>query len=70
MIENAEKSALDVSVISGLILKIIISQNPKSRYIVHRNKLLFKILAFWIPDKWADKMVSRALAKKDNYRPI
>ncbi|MBK9734590.1 MAG: SDR family NAD(P)-dependent oxidoreductase [Saprospiraceae bacterium] len=70
MIENAEKSALEVSVISSIILKIITSSNPKSRYIVHRNKFMFKLLAFWLPDKWADKMVTRALAKKDNYRPV
>ena len=70
MIANSEKSALEVEVITDLILKIYQSPKPKTRYLVHRKKLMFRILSSWLPDKWADRMVAKALAKKDNYRPV
>jgi NAD(P)-dependent dehydrogenase (short-subunit alcohol dehydrogenase family) len=70
MIENAEASALDVSVISDLITKIIHAKHPKPRYIVHKNKTLFKILTNLIPDTWADRLVARSFRKTNNFRPI
>ncbi len=70
MIENSEKSALEVKVITDLILKIYQSTKPNTRYLVHRKKWMFRILSSWLPDRWADKMVAKAIAKKDNYRPV
>ncbi|MGB4840321.1 MAG: SDR family NAD(P)-dependent oxidoreductase [Saprospiraceae bacterium] len=70
MIENSEKSALDVEVISALIIKILSSSNPKTRYIVHRKKFIFKFLAYYLPDKWVDILIARTLASGDNYRPV
>jgi NAD(P)-dependent dehydrogenase (short-subunit alcohol dehydrogenase family) len=70
MIENSEKSALEVELISKLLLKIYFDPNPKTRYLVHRKKLMFRILSSWLPDKWADRLVAKAIAKKDNYRPV
>ncbi|HMR89817.1 MAG TPA: SDR family NAD(P)-dependent oxidoreductase [Saprospiraceae bacterium] len=70
MIENSEKTALDVEVISKLIWKIYNDPNPKTRYLVHRKKLMFRILSSWLPDKWADRLVAKAIAQKDNYRPV
>jgi len=70
MIENSEKSALDVDIISSLLLKIYNDPNPKTRYLIHRKKLMFRILSSWLPDKWADRLVAKAIAKKDNYRPV
>jgi short-subunit dehydrogenase len=70
MIENAEKSALDVKVISNTILKILHSDRPKTRYLIHRKKFLFRLLADYLPDSIADRLVRRTLAKKDYYRPL
>lgn len=70
MIENAERSALDVEVISKLILEIYQSPKPKTRYLVHRKKFMFRILSSWLPDRWADRLVAKAIANKENYRPL
>lgn len=70
MIENSEKSAFDVSKISDIILDIINHSNPKTRYLVHRKPLLFRLLAHYLPDKMVDKLIAKTLAKKDQYRPV
>jgi len=70
MIENSEKSAFDVKVVTDIIIEIIQSDHPKTRYLVHRKKILFRLLAFYLPDKIVDKMIAKTLAKKDNYRPV
>jgi NAD(P)-dependent dehydrogenase (short-subunit alcohol dehydrogenase family) len=70
IIENSEKSALDTSVISQVIEDIIRSDNPKTRYLIHRKKWLFKILSRYIPDKWADALIHKSMTKKDKFRPV
>ena len=70
MIENAEKSAFDVKVVTDIIINILQSKQPKTKYLIHRKKFLFRMLAFYLPDKLVDKMIAKTLAKKDNYRPV
>ena len=70
MIENAEKSALPVTRISNLILKCLIKKHPKTRYIVHRNKLAFKLLAYYLPDKLVDWIIYKTLTSGSKHRPI
>lgn len=70
MIENAEKSALPVERISSLILKCITRKHPKTRYIVHRNTWVFKLLAFYIPDKIVDWFIHRTLTSSNRHRPV
>ncbi|MBK8627160.1 MAG: SDR family NAD(P)-dependent oxidoreductase [Saprospiraceae bacterium] len=70
MIESSEKSAFDVSVISNIILEIIAKPNSKTRYLVHRKPLLFRLLSHYLPDKMVDKMIAKTLTKKENYRPV
>lgn len=70
MILNAEKSAFEVSVITDCILDILQTDRPKTRYLIHRKKLLFRLLSEWLPDVWVDKLIQKTLAKKDNYRPV
>lgn len=70
MIEGAEKSAFPVSVISDTIYKILSTSNPKTRYLIHRKPTLFKLLAYYLPDKMVDKLIAKTLAKKENYRPV
>ncbi len=70
IIENAEKSAFPVTKISTLIFKCLTLKNPKTRYIVHKNKLVFKLLAFYLPDKLVDWFIHKTLSKGDKHRPI
>lgn len=70
IIENAEQSALPVSRISELILKCLTKRNPKTRYIVHKNRLVFKLLAFYMPDKLVDWFIHKTLTSGNKHRPI
>lgn len=70
MIENAEKSALPVSKISKLILKCLTKKHPKTRYIVHRNRFVFKLLAYYLPDKLVDWFIHKTLKSGNKHRPI
>ncbi|MBK9257782.1 MAG: SDR family NAD(P)-dependent oxidoreductase [Saprospiraceae bacterium] len=70
LIQNAEKSALDVSDVEKVVHKALELKNPSTRYLVHRKKLLFRILSTLIPDKWADRMVKNALSGGEKYRPV
>jgi hypothetical protein len=70
MIENAERTALPVVRISNLLLKCIEGKNPKTRYIVHRNKLVFKLMAYYLPDKMVDWFIHKTLTSTNKHRPI
>ncbi len=70
IIENAEKSAYPVAKISKLIFKCITLKSPKTRYIVHRNKLVFKLMAFYLPDKLVDWLIHKTLGKGEKHRPV
>ncbi len=70
MIENIEKSALPVSLISNLILKCLTKKNPKTRYIVHKNRFVFKLLAYYLPDKLVDWFIHRTLKRGNKHRPV
>jgi short-subunit dehydrogenase len=58
---NAEKDALPAVVISKLIYKILNSRNPKSSYIVNKNKFLTKVLVKNLPSRWVDRLLWRKL---------
>ena len=70
MIANSDKHAMPVKSITDIIQKILDSPNPKTRYLVHKKPLMFRLLAHYLPDKFVDRMVYRTLSKKDNYRPV
>ncbi|MGB4958277.1 MAG: SDR family NAD(P)-dependent oxidoreductase [Saprospiraceae bacterium] len=70
MIENAEKSALDVEVITNTIHKILASKSPKPRYLVHKKKWFFHLIAHYVPDTIVDRIIARTISAKDKFRPI
>jgi NAD(P)-dependent dehydrogenase (short-subunit alcohol dehydrogenase family) len=70
MIENAERTALPVARISKLILKCVRGKNPKTRYIVHRNVFVFKLMAYYLPDKLVDWFIQKTLTSSNKHRPI
>ena len=70
MIENTEKNALPVTRTSNVILKCITKKRPKTRYIVHKNAFVFKIVANYLPDKLVDWFIHRSLSKGNRHRPV
>jgi len=72
IIQNTEKTALNVSTVSECILNIVIKQKPKLRYMIRKNKLLFKVISYYVPSKWVDKLIWKNLKTKDpkKYRPV
>ena len=70
MIENTEKNALPVARTSNVILKCITKKHPKTRYIVHKNAFVFKIVANYLPDKLVDWFIHRSLSKGNRHRPV
>ena len=70
IIENTEKNALPVARTSNVILKCITKKHPKTRYIVHKNAFVFKIVANYLPDKLVDWFIQRSLSKGNRHRPV
>ena len=70
MIENTEKNALPVARTSNVILKCITKKHPTTRYIVHKNAFVFKIVANYLPDKLVDWFIQRSLSKGNRHRPV
>ena len=70
MIESTEKNALPVARTSNVILKCITKKHPKTRYIVHKNAFVFKIVANYLPDKLVDWFIQRSLSKGNRHRPV
>jgi NAD(P)-dependent dehydrogenase (short-subunit alcohol dehydrogenase family) len=66
MIKIFEKKGLDPDVIAKRIEKIIISNSPKTRYVLSPNKLRDYILPGLLPDRWLDRAMSKALGLKKN----
>lgn len=72
MIQHTEKSALDLKVMTDLIIKILGAPKKKNRYMVHRNALLLKLMVNVLPSSLLDKLIWSNLDKKDakSYRPV
>jgi NAD(P)-dependent dehydrogenase (short-subunit alcohol dehydrogenase family) len=62
IMENAQKDALPAMVISKLIYKILNSRNPKTSYIVNKNKLLTTILVKYLPSRLVDRLLWKKLS--------
>ncbi|MGB0373923.1 MAG: SDR family NAD(P)-dependent oxidoreductase, partial [Flavobacteriaceae bacterium] len=61
IIENAERNALPVENVSRLVAKCLTVSRPKTRYIVHKNKFAFRLMAYYLPDKITDWLVHKTL---------
>lgn len=72
IIQNTEQSALEVSLVSDCIVNILQSNKPKLRYMIRKNKTLFKIMSYYVPSKWLDILIWKNLETKDpkKYRPV
>ena len=70
IIENAELNALSVESVSKLIAKCLVAKRPKTRYIVHKDKFVFRLMAYYFPDKLSDWLVHKTLRSTNRHRPI
>ena len=70
IIENSEQNALPVEKVSKLIAKCLITDRPKTRYIVHKKKFVFRIMAYYFSDKLADWLVYKTLSSENRHRPF
>jgi len=72
MIQHTEKSALDLNVMTELIVKILSMPKKKNRYMVHRNAFLLKLMVNVLPSGLLDKLIWKNLDKEDakSYRPV
>ena len=70
IIENAERNALPVENVSRLVAKCLTVSRPKTRYIVHKNKYAFKLMAYYLSDKITDWLVHKTLTSSNRHRPF
>ena len=70
IIENAERNALPVENVSRLVAKCLTVSRPKTRYIVHKNKFAFRLMAYYLPDKITDWLVHKTLTSSNRHRPF
>ena len=70
IIENAKRNALPVENVSRLVAKCLTVSRPKTRYIVHKNKFAFRLMAYYLPDKITDWLVHKTLTSSNRHRPF
>ena len=70
IIEKTEHNALPVENVSRLIAKCMTISRPKTRYIVHKNKFVFRLMAYYLPDKFSDWLVHKTLTSSNRHRPF
>ena len=70
IIENAKRNALPVENVSRLVAKCLTVSRPKTRYIVHKNKFAFRLMAYYLPDKITDWLVHKTLNSSNRHRPF
>lgn len=71
IIQQMEVNAMPLEVLNQPILNALLSTKPKTRYLIHKNKFLFLLLAKILPDKWADYLVNRNLKSNNKkLRPV
>lgn len=70
IIQNTEKKALPTSKVTKLVNHILKNQNPKYSYLIHKNPVLMKILAFCTPVNIQDRLIEVTLSQKNKIRPF
>ena len=71
LIKATEENALPLSAIKKPVIHALQSPRPKNRYIVHKNPLLIRLAAYFLPSKYLDYLVLRNLKSgKKKIRPV
>lgn len=61
IMDDAEKIAQPAEVFSRLVQKIIESPNPKTAYVIHKQKWRLHIMR-WLPKRWLDRLMYKKLS--------
>ncbi|MFQ5401352.1 MAG: SDR family oxidoreductase [Anaerolineae bacterium] len=60
-VEERERAAIPVDVISKTVRMALEQQRPKTRYPIPRKRFSGWFLPRWLPDRWFDRIVARQL---------
>jgi len=69
IIEGLKARAIDPENVSRTIYKALTLPDPRLRYVVARKAWLIRLLAYYMPGKWLDRMFTRNM-KKENVRAV
>ncbi len=69
LISDSATNALPTTAVTDVVLKILKSKSPKTRYIVHKNKTVFKLITSLVPDKLLDRMIWKNFNKGKSLSP-
>ena len=61
ILQDAQKIAQPAEVFSRLVQKIIETPNPKTAYIIHKQRWRLHIMR-WLPKRWLDRMMYKKLS--------
>ena len=61
ILEDAQQIAQSAEVFSRLVQKIIESPNPKTAYVIHKQRWRLHIMR-WLPKRWLDRMMHKKLS--------
>ena len=61
ILQDAQKIAQPAEVFSRLVQKIIETPNPKTAYIIHKQRWRLYIMR-WLPKRWLDRMMYKKLS--------
>ena len=69
IILNSEKIGLPVTAVVSVVNKVLESNNPKHRYLVHPKPFFFRLFLS-IPSTIQDYLILKTLKKGDKFRPV
>ena len=55
------KNGLHPDLVGDLVLKALLTNNPKTRYVITPGKLINYIIPGFLPDRWVDRLVGKML---------
>ena len=61
IMEEAKKIAQPAEVFNRLVQKIIETPNPKTTYIIHKQRWRLHVMR-WLPKRWLDRMMYKKLS--------
>ena len=70
ILDKTIAKALEPQAVTRVVEKVMFAKNPKTRYLIHKRPLMFRIIAYFLPDKWVDALIKRKLFSGDDFRPV
>ena len=55
------KNGLNSDLIGNLVYKTLLTNKPKTRYVITPGKLMNYIIPGFLPDRWVDKLIGKML---------